>query len=133
MISIFDIFKIGIGPSSSHTVGPMRAAATFVQELDREDVLKSVSRVEVRFLGSLAWTGIGHASDKAVILGLAWANVMRSPTPASFANAHPPRIARSESKRRRRSSHPSHPSSSCWLPLLADSIAKGVFQKVSTI
>lgn len=67
MISIFDLFKIGIGPSSSHTIGPMRAGKTFVDGLD----LGKVERVEARLYGSLAWTGKGHATDKAVMLGLA--------------------------------------------------------------
>jgi L-serine dehydratase len=67
MISVFDTFKIGIEPSSSHTVGPMMAAATFGRELDRQELLNAVDRVQVRLLGSLAWTGIGHASDKAVV------------------------------------------------------------------
>ena len=65
-ISIFDIFKIGIGPSSSHTVGPMKAAYAFAQALDR-----NVMQVEVTLHGSLAFTGKGHGTDSAVILGLA--------------------------------------------------------------
>ena len=69
MISVFELFKIGIGPSSSHTVGPMKAAAAFVAALG--DARRRVVRVEVTLFGSLAWTGIGHATDKAVILGLA--------------------------------------------------------------
>jgi len=69
MISIFELFKIGIGPSSSHTVGPMRAAHAFATSLDVD--LGRTSRVEVTLFGSLAWTGHGHATDKAVILGLA--------------------------------------------------------------
>jgi L-serine dehydratase len=71
MISVFDIFKIGIGPSSSHTVGPMRAAARFVQSLRHRHLFTHVSRVEAVLYGSLAWTGHGHATDVAVILGLA--------------------------------------------------------------
>src|SRR5262245_43835627 len=71
MISVFDIFKIGIGPSSSHTVGPMRAAGRFVQSLRRHHHFMHVHRVETRLYGSLAWTGHGHATDTAVILGLA--------------------------------------------------------------
>ena len=67
-ISIFDIFKIGIGPSSSHTVGPMKAAAAFVAGLG--DRAGSVSRIEVTLFGSLAWTGKGHGTDVAVLLGL---------------------------------------------------------------
>ncbi|MFJ3482810.1 L-serine ammonia-lyase [Pseudomonas sp. NPDC090202] len=69
-ISVFDLFKIGIGPSSSHTVGPMRAAALFVQHLRERDHLAQVNRVEVRLYGSLSATGVGHGSDSAVIMGL---------------------------------------------------------------
>jgi L-serine dehydratase len=67
-ISIFDIFKIGIGPSSSHTVGPMKAAAAFVDGLG--GVAADVTRIDVSLHGSLAWTGKGHGSDSAVLLGL---------------------------------------------------------------
>jgi L-serine dehydratase len=73
MISVFDLFKIGIGPSSSHTVGPMRAGRRFTARLASQGVAASVAALEVRLLGSLAWTGSGHGSDKAVILGLAGA------------------------------------------------------------
>ncbi|AYG10259.1 L-serine ammonia-lyase [Pseudomonas fluorescens] len=69
-ISVFDLFKIGIGPSSSHTVGPMRAAALFVQDLRERALLEQVQRVEVQLYGSLSATGIGHGSDNAVIMGL---------------------------------------------------------------
>ena len=69
-ISVFDLFKIGIGPSSSHTVGPMRAAATFVESLEQDGLLQQVARVEVRLFGSLSATGVGHGSDRAVIMGL---------------------------------------------------------------
>ena len=69
-ISVFDLFKIGIGPSSSHTVGPMRAAALFVQGLRERDQLQQVHRIEVQLYGSLSATGIGHGSDSAVIMGL---------------------------------------------------------------
>ncbi|WP_409498196.1 L-serine ammonia-lyase [Pseudomonas fragi] len=69
-ISVFDLFKIGIGPSSSHTVGPMRAAALFVQGLRERDQLQRVGRIEVQLYGSLSATGIGHGSDSAVIMGL---------------------------------------------------------------
>ncbi len=71
MISVFELFKIGIGPSSSHTVGPMAAAFSFVERLDRAGLLAEVARAEVALFGSLAWTGKGHGTDKAVILGLA--------------------------------------------------------------
>ncbi len=67
MISVFELFKIGVGPSSSHTVGPMRAAAAFAAGLPTE----RVARVKATLLGSLAFTGKGHATDRAVILGLA--------------------------------------------------------------
>ena len=69
-ISVFDLFKVGIGPSSSHTVGPMRAAALFVQGLRERGQLEQVTRVEVQLYGSLSATGIGHGSDNAVIMGL---------------------------------------------------------------
>ena len=69
-VSVFDLFKIGIGPSSSHTVGPMRAARLFVQRLDQQRQLEQVARVEARLYGSLGATGKGHGSDKAVLLGL---------------------------------------------------------------
>jgi L-serine dehydratase len=72
-ISVFDLFKIGIGPSSSHTVGPMRAAAMFTERLRQQQVMAQVKRIEVRLYGSLAATGIGHGSDNAVIMGLAGA------------------------------------------------------------
>jgi L-serine dehydratase len=68
--SFFEIFKIGIGPSSSHTVGPMRAAHSFVSELAREGKLPSTTRIRVDLFGSLALTGKGHATDRAIILGL---------------------------------------------------------------
>ena len=71
MISVFDLFKIGIGPSSSHTVGPMRAAHAFVAALEAAGQLGSARRVRTTLYGSLAWTGKGHGTDKAVILGLA--------------------------------------------------------------
>ena len=69
-LSVFDLFKIGIGPSSSHTVGPMRAAARFVEGLAREGLLLSTACVKVELYGSLGATGKGHGSDKAVLLGL---------------------------------------------------------------
>jgi L-serine dehydratase len=69
-VSIFDLFKIGIGPSSSHTVGPMKAARTFSARLERAGSLKKTRRVRVSLYGSLAHTGRGHGTDKAVMLGL---------------------------------------------------------------
>lgn len=69
-ISVFDLFKIGIGPSSSHTVGPMRAAGKFVQALSQQQLLDQVDSLRVDLYGSLGATGIGHGTDKAIILGL---------------------------------------------------------------
>lgn len=71
MLSVLDLFRIGIGPSSSHTVGPMRIGCRFVRGLSRRGLMGQVARVEVDLLGSLALTGVGHATPKAVILGLA--------------------------------------------------------------
>lgn len=70
MISVFDLFSVGIGPSSSHTVGPMRAAAAFVAKLAETDQLANVTHVKVELFGSLGQTGKGHGTGKAVILGL---------------------------------------------------------------
>jgi len=69
-ISVFDLFSIGIGPSSSHTVGPMRAAQQFADNLRQEGLLAQVARVKTDLYGSLGATGKGHGSDKAVMLGL---------------------------------------------------------------
>jgi len=69
-ISVFELFKVGIGPSSSHTVGPMRAAANFVADLDATGVLARVADVRVELYGSLAATGRGHGTLPAVLLGL---------------------------------------------------------------
>ncbi|HWF65940.1 MAG TPA: L-serine ammonia-lyase [Acidobacteriaceae bacterium] len=70
MTSLFDLFKIGIGPSSSHTVGPMRAARRFCLELEAAGLLEKTARITVGMYGSLALTGHGHGTDRAVILGL---------------------------------------------------------------
>ncbi len=69
--SLFELYKIGVGPSSSHTMGPMRAACRFARELGSRISLDRVARVRVELYGSLALTGLGHATDRAVILGLA--------------------------------------------------------------
>ncbi|MEW2376677.1 L-serine ammonia-lyase [Micromonospora sp. NPDC047812] len=71
MISVFDLFSVGIGPSSSHTVGPMRAARTFVAGLKADGLLAGTVRVRAELFGSLGATGHGHGSDRAVLLGLA--------------------------------------------------------------
>ena len=69
-LSVFDIFKVGIGPSSSHTMGPMRAACEFVRGLKRDALLEGTSELAVRLYGSLALTGMGHGTDRAVLAGL---------------------------------------------------------------
>jgi L-serine dehydratase len=69
-VSVFELFKVGIGPSSSHTVGPMRAAHTFVQRLKDRGQLDSVHKLRATLFGSLAHTGRGHGTDRAVMLGL---------------------------------------------------------------
>lgn len=69
-ISVFDLFSIGIGPSSSHTVGPMLAANAFLQLLEQQQCMEAVQRVKVELYGSLALTGKGHGTDKAILNGL---------------------------------------------------------------
>ncbi|MES2811810.1 MAG: L-serine ammonia-lyase [Bacteroidota bacterium] len=69
-ISVFDMLKIGVGPSSSHTLGPWRAAERFLKELQDENILDKTTRVKVDLYGSLSLTGVGHATDFAVMLGL---------------------------------------------------------------
>jgi L-serine dehydratase len=69
-ISVFDMFKIGVGPSSSHTLGPWRAAERFINSLQQKNILNDVKSIEVLLYGSLAKTGIGHGTDVAVQLGL---------------------------------------------------------------
>jgi len=70
-VSVFDLFKVGIGPSSSHTVGPMRAARLFTLRLSNEGLLPRAARVRAEMYGSLGATGKGHGTDRAVLLGLA--------------------------------------------------------------
>jgi L-serine dehydratase len=69
-VSVFDLFSIGIGPSSSHTVGPMRAARMFAKRLDNEGLIGKVAKVRAELFGSLGATGHGHGTPKAVLLGL---------------------------------------------------------------
>ena len=69
-LSIFDLFKVGIGPSSSHTMGPMWAANRFLLSLDARGQVEKTAVVEVDLYGSLAMTGKGHATDMAVMVGL---------------------------------------------------------------
>src|SRR5215472_17650962 len=69
-ISVFDIFKIGVGPSSSHTLGPWRAALRFIQTMQQKNLLRSARSITVLLYGSLAKTGKGHGTDIAVLMGL---------------------------------------------------------------
>src|SRR6195256_5218504 len=69
-LSVFDIFKIGIGPSSSHTMGPMNAARAFVELLEQQGLLTQTAQVSAQLYGSLALTGRGHCTDRAILLGL---------------------------------------------------------------
>ena len=70
MFSVLDMFTIGVGPSSSHTVGPMAAAYAFSSSLQQRHVLDRVTRVKTTLYGSLALTGLGHGTDRAVMAGL---------------------------------------------------------------
>ena len=69
-LSVFDVFKIGIGPSSSHTMGPMNAARSFVELLESRGLLERTAQVSAQLYGSLALTGRGHCTDRAILLGL---------------------------------------------------------------
>ncbi len=69
-ISVFDMLKIGIGPSSSHTLGPWRAAERFLGELRDQNLMPSIQRIKVDLYGSLSLTGKGHSTDLAILLGL---------------------------------------------------------------
>jgi L-serine dehydratase len=68
--SVFDLFKIGVGPSSSHTMGPMTAACRFVEALSQKGLIERTERIQAELYGSLALTGKGHATDRAILLGL---------------------------------------------------------------
>ena len=68
--SVFDVFKVGVGPSSSHTMGPMLAARFFVLDLEAKALLERTAEVFVQLYGSLALTGLGHCTDRAILLGL---------------------------------------------------------------
>ena len=69
-LSVFDLFRIGIGPSSSHTVGPMRAAGFLIEKLKKHGYFDRVGHIEVELFGSLASTGRGHHTDRAIVWGL---------------------------------------------------------------
>jgi Serine dehydratase beta chain len=70
VVSTFDLFSIGIGPSSSHTVGPMRAAKIFVEDITGHGALTSIHALRVDLYGSLALTGVGHGTPNAILMGL---------------------------------------------------------------
>ena len=78
-ISVFDMLKIGVGPSSSHTLGPWRAAERFIAELREKKVFDSVTKIQVDLYGSLSLTGKGHATDLAIMLGLTGADPVTIP------------------------------------------------------
>lgn len=92
-ISVFDLFSIGIGPSSSHTVGPMRAAGIFAHRLKNEGLLTHTAALRAELFGSLGATGHGHGTPKAVLLGLAGhspvPSMSRPPTTRSPRSAPP--------------------------------------------
>ena len=73
-ISVFDMLKIGVGPSSSHTLGPWRAAEQFLAEIRERNLIDNINRIKVDLYGSLSLTGRGHATDLAVMLGLSGAD-----------------------------------------------------------
>lgn len=120
-LSVFDLFKIGIGPSSSHTVGPMKAAALFLDALGPR--LAAVGRVKVGLYGSLGATGVGHASDVAVVLGLLGEDPrtvdtrsapsrvaeVREREELSLAGVHPIRFMKADLKLYKRRTLPEHP------------------------
>lgn len=87
-ISVFDLFSIGIGPSSSHTVGPMRAARMFAARLKNEGLLAHTGSVRAELFGSLGATGHGHGTPKAVLLGL------EGESPARSTSSTPTRVSR---------------------------------------
>lgn len=120
-LSVFDLFKIGIGPSSSHTVGPMKAAALFLDALGPR--LAAVGRVKVGLYGSLGATGVGHASDIAVVLGLLGEDPRTVDTRSApsrvaevrereellLAGGHPIRFMKADLKLYKRRTLPEHP------------------------
>jgi len=95
MLSILDIFRIGIGPSSSHTVGPIRIAKRFSESLRRKDRLERTVRIQVELQGSLALTGVGHGTPKAVILGLS--GLIPETLDPDMAKRHMTRVGRDKS------------------------------------
>ncbi|WP_375239166.1 L-serine ammonia-lyase, partial [Aurantibacter sp.] len=79
-ISVFDMLKIGVGPSSSHTLGPWRAAERWLEELKSDNIIKNITHIKIDLFGSLSLTGKGHATDIAIMLGLSGENPETIPT-----------------------------------------------------
>ena len=134
-VSVFELFTIGIGPSSSHTVGPMRAAGRFSRRLQEHDLLDAVSRVVIHLYGSLGATGRGHGTDKAVILGLEGAEpetvdvegiaarmaAIKEQGSLSILGNHPvPFDFRNDLVFEKRESLPGHPNGMRFIALAAD-------------
>ena len=127
-VSVFDLFKIGIGPSSSHTVGPMIAARQFACYLEATVGLAAVHSVTVELFGSLSATGVGHGTDKAVLLGLAGHEpdgidpdqiepataAIRASQTLSLLGEHPVPFIEKEHLLFRRKSLPMHPNGLCF-------------------
>lgn len=88
-ISVFEIIKIGIGPSSSHTMGPWNAAALFIEELKQKTDLSRVIDIKVTLYGSLAKTGHGHGTDIAILMGLSRRRFYKKLTPIQFLKKSP--------------------------------------------
>ena len=80
MYSIFDIFKISIGPSSSHTTGPMIAAKHFRDYLIKDSLILNINKIDIELFGSLAFTGKAHGTDKGIILGLSGLDIEKITT-----------------------------------------------------
>jgi len=133
-ISVFDLFSIGIGPSSSHTVGPMRAAKLFARSLAEAGVLAHTRRVAVELFGSLGATGSGHGSERAIILGLMgedpetvdtataeWrALAVRQAQQITILGSHPIAFAADDLVLHRRRSLPGHPNAMTFSAELTD-------------
>jgi L-serine dehydratase len=133
-ISVFDLLSIGIGPSSSHTVGPMRAARTFASGLDEDGLLSEVARVRVELFGSLGATGHGHGSGQAVILGLLGerpetvdtenaperAAAVRAAGRIDLLGTHPATLSEDDLVLHRRKSLPFHPNGMRYLAYAGD-------------
>ena len=136
-ISVFDLFSIGIGPSSSHTVGPMRAARTFVKGLADDGLIGDVTRVRAELFGSLGATGHGHGSARAVVLGLegelpetvdtttahARADAVRQAGRIALLGSHDVAMAEDDLMLHRRTSLPYHPNGMTFTAFGADGVA----------